>query len=125
MTNRPSGDSPRFEGGPNLALKTPAHLHEPMVAFYRDILKLPVIAESPSPVFAFGTQKLWIDRVAGLSQRELWLEVRTADQREAADYLEACGVMRCDEVEALPEGFSGFWVAAPGGIVHLVCGADD
>lgn len=118
-------DDLRFEGGPNLALKVPDHLHETMVAFYRDILKLPLIAEADSPVFAFGTMKLWIDRVPGLSQPEIWLELRTTDHRLAAEYLASAGALRCDAVETLPEGFPGFWMAAPGGIVHLVSESED
>jgi len=28
--------------------------------------------------------------------------------------------VRCNEIEPLPEGFRGFWIADPAGIVHLV-----
>jgi hypothetical protein len=28
--------------------------------------------------------------------------------------------VRCDDNEPLPEGFKGFWVVSPVGIVHLI-----
>ena len=33
------------------------------------------------------------------------------------------GVVRRDEVEKLPDGFNGFWVCNPAGIIHLVSGS--
>jgi hypothetical protein len=57
-----------------------------------------------------------------MSQPELWLEVETDDSRTAARHLKAQDVVRCDDIEVLPDGFDGFWVSAPGGIIHLVAG---
>ncbi|MGU3522152.1 hypothetical protein ACLBW2_03515 [Enterobacteriaceae bacterium C23F] len=34
--------------------------------------------------------------------------------------LEEKGVVRCDAVEPLPEGFKGGWIMSPCGIVHMV-----
>jgi hypothetical protein len=34
--------------------------------------------------------------------------------------VDAAGVVRCDRVEPLPEGFEGFWIASPASIVHLL-----
>jgi hypothetical protein len=73
-------------------------------------------------VFEFGANRLWLDRVPALSQAELWLELQVNDTRKAAHHLESAGVVRCDEVEALPAGFDGFWVSSPAAVVHLVCG---
>lgn len=114
-----------FHPGNNLALKVPAHLYDQTVAFYRDVLRLaPWPEPSETPTFSFGTNRLWIDRVPALSQPELWLEILTDDLEEAARHFQEHGVDRIDEVEPLPERFRGFWIAAPGGMVHLVCEPD-
>lgn len=65
--------------------------------------------------------QLWIDNVPGISQAELWLELRTSDGEAAAAYLAESGVTRRDEIEPLPQGSDGFWIASPGNIIHLVC----
>lgn len=118
--------APAFHGGRNIALKVPTVLYDRTVAFYRDTLLLPVLERhDASTVFAFGPVRLWVDRVTTSSQPELWLEVVTPDTAAAAAHLDAAGVVRCDGVEALPAGFDGFWVAGPGGIVHLVAGGED
>ena len=116
----------RFSGGGNIAVKTPAHLFDQMIAFYRDALGLAVEQRrDDSWAFRFGALKLWVDRVAALSQPEVWLEVQATDDASAAAAdLKAHGVTRCDDVEALPDGFAGFWIAAPGGVVHLVTAGD-
>ncbi len=45
------------------------------MAFYRDILGLEVVARQlPEVVFRLGSNQLWIDRVPGMSQAEIWLE---------------------------------------------------
>jgi catechol 2,3-dioxygenase-like lactoylglutathione lyase family enzyme len=122
----PAAPAPAFRGGRNIALKVPGFLYDATVAFYRDTLALPLLERhDASTVFAFGPVRLWVDRVAALSRSEVWLEVVTPDTAAAAIQLGAAGVVRCDEVEALPPGFDGFWVAGPGGTVHLVAGADD
>lgn len=115
---------PGFHGGSNIALKVPPHRWEQTVAFYRDILGLaeianPYTAGPPSVGFAFGANRLWIDRVPTLSQAELWLELTTTDITAAAEHLAAAGVTRCDEIESLGDT-SAFWIAGPAGIVHLV-----
>jgi hypothetical protein len=115
--------TPAFRGGRNIALKIPPHQFEDMVRFYGEVLGLPRLGEfEPSVVFEFGTSRLWLDRVPGMSQPELWLELETDDSRAAARHLKTQGVVRCDDIEALPQGFDGFWVSAPGGIIHLVAG---
>jgi hypothetical protein len=114
-------DQPRFRGGRNLALKVPPHQFEATVAFYRDVLGLePLPTEGASAAFRFGSLCLWVDRMAQLSQAEVWLEVQAEDPDAAAAHLARQGVVRCDAIEALPEGFRGFWIANPAGIVHLV-----
>ncbi|XKE46862.1 hypothetical protein LG302_06930 [Halomonas organivorans] len=111
-----------FQGGRNIALKVPPHQYEATVGFYRDVLGLPQVeAGRPSMVFAFGASQLWIDPVPGLSQAETWLEVVTDDAAAAAERLQAAGVVRCDEIEPLPEGFDAFWISSPAQIIHLVC----
>ena len=113
----------RFQGGRNIALKLPAHQFDATVRFYDEVLRLPRLAEfEPSVVFEFGANRLWLDRVEALSQAELWLEVEASDTRKAAQHLAQAGVVRCDEIEALPKDFDGFWIASPASIIHLVYG---
>ncbi len=112
---------PNFSAGRNIALKMPPREFQQAVAFYRDILGLEQLsADDTSVTFRFGEMRLWIDRVPTLSQAETWLEIRTPDADAAADWLEAQGIDRCDAIEPLPEGFPGYWILAPGGIVHLI-----
>jgi hypothetical protein len=72
----------------------------------------------------FGSNRLWIDCVTGMSQAELWLQVTTEDTAAAADDLAAAGVVRCDGIEPLAAD-SAFWIASPASIVHLVSAPDD
>jgi len=112
----------KFAGGRNIAMKVPPHLYEATVRFYRDVLGLkPMKKHLPEIGFEFGEHHLWIDRVPGLSQAEIWLELITNDVSAASKYLESAGVVRCDEIEPLPEGFSAFWISSPASIIHLVC----
>lgn len=115
-----------FRAGRNLAMKVPPHRWEETVAFYERTLGLPVRRrEAASVVFDFGANVLWIDRVEHLSRAEVWLEVVADDVPGAAALLAKAGVVRCDAVEPLPEGFEGFWVVNPADIVHLVARTDD
>lgn len=115
----------QFRGGPNIALKLPPPVFDATLAFYRDTLKLPVIEEhKPHWVIAFGSSQLWLDKVDGLSQPEVWLEIVTTDTEAARKHFEAQNITRCDEVERLPAGFDGFWIRSPASTVHLVCGED-
>ena len=113
---------PAFTGGRNIAMKIPPHEYDSVVAFYRDVLGLPVTdaAAEGSIAFEFGPSRLWIDRVAEMSQAELWLEIDSDDTAAAADHLAAHGIVRCDEIEKLPADLDGFWIANPANIVHLV-----
>ena len=116
---------PQFEPGKNLAMKVPAHEFEKTVVFYRDILGFEEIKESQtansdSVRFMFGDKILWIDRVATLSQAELWLEIVTDDIHAASEYLASQGCVRRDEIEPLPQNFNGFWLANPANIIHLI-----
>lgn len=111
----------KFSPGRNIAMKVPPHQFDATVRFYRDVLGFDQIKEhAPSVVFKFGDMQLWIDRVPSLSQAELWLEVVTDDLIAAAAHLQAAKVVRCDDIEPLPEGLRAFWIANPAGIVHLV-----
>lgn len=111
----------QFAAGRNIALKVPPHQHEATVRFYRDVIGLEPLGEhDPATVFRFGSNRLWIDPVAGMSQAEIWLELTTDDPDAAAAHLAAAGVVRCDTIEPLPEGFGGFWISSPAAIVHLV-----
>lgn len=112
----------RFAGGRNIAMKVPPHLYDATVNFYRNIVGLePIASQAPAVGFVFGKNQLWIDRVPGLSQAELWLELVTNDVAGASKHLEAAGVVRCDEIEPLPQGLNAFWISAPASIIHLVC----
>ncbi len=116
-----TGKGARFAGGRNIALKLPAHQFDATVAFYRDVLLLPVeTSPEGATIVEFGEMRLWLDRSESLSQAELWLQVLTDDVRKAADTMARSNVVRCDEIEKLPRDFRGFWVMNPAGIVHLV-----
>lgn len=115
----------KFTAGKNIAMKIPPHLYEATIQFYRDVLGLKEITKhAPSISFEFGSNNLWIDRVTGISQAEIWLEVVTSDLEAAAALLAEAGVVRCDDIEPLPGGFQGFWVSSPASIIHLVCKDD-
>lgn len=112
----------KFTGGRNIAMKIPPHLWEATVRFYRDVVGLKEIKKhAPAVGFEFGANQLWIDRVPGLSQAEVWLELITNDVSAASDHLKSDGVVRCDEIEPLPEDLNAFWVSSPAAIIHLVC----
>lgn len=112
---------PGFRGGENIAVKMPPGEYERLVAFYRDVVGVEAVeTEERSVGFAFGALRLWVDRADALSQGEAWLQLRTDDASAAAVWLGANGVVRRDEIEPLADGFPGFWVAAPGGIIHIV-----
>lgn len=112
----------KFAAGRNIAMKVPPHLYETTIQFYRDVLGLREITkQAPSVGFEFGSNNLWIDRVPGISQAETWLEVVTNDIAAAAEHLKSAGVVRCDEIEPLPQGFQAFWISSPAAIIHLIC----
>ena len=112
-----------LEAGNNIAMKVPARQLEETVRFYSEVIGLPRVEEErPSAVFEFGWQRLWIDSREDLECTEVWLELVAADVEEAARYLAAQRVMRRDEVEVLPTGFTGFWISNPAGVIHLVSG---
>jgi len=110
-----------FRGGRNIALKLPERHYAATLAFYRDVLGLSVLHEGESgAVIDLGPIRLWLDRVAHQSQPDVWLELTVDDVAAAERYLAGNGIRRCDEVERLPDGFDGFWVATPAGTIHLV-----
>lgn len=116
---------PHFTAGKNIAMKVPVHEFDKTVAFYSDILGLAEIeVDSPDDIkaviFKFGDNNLWIDKIPGISQAEIWLEVVTDDIEAAAKYFENNHCVRRDEIEPLPEGFKGFWLANPANIIHLI-----
>lgn len=116
---------PRFKPGNNIAMKVPTQEFEATVAFYRDILGFELIESlssdnKDSVVFRFGDKNLWIDKAPQLSRSEIWLEVRTDDIDIAADYLAEKQCVRRDDIELLPDGFSGFWISSPTNVIHLI-----
>ncbi|MGY6709068.1 MAG: hypothetical protein ACXIVF_12145 [Rhizobiaceae bacterium] len=117
---------PVYAGGPNIAMKVPPHQFDTTVAFYRDTLRLAEIDElKPNIVFAFGTNRLWIDPTPEIEQPELWLQLQTDDFSAATDHLEQFRSTRADGIEPLPEGFAGFWISSPAGVVHLASKRSD
>jgi hypothetical protein len=51
------------------------------IQFYRDVIGLKEITKhAPSIGFEFGPNNLWIDRVNGISQAEIWLGCGTGGQ---------------------------------------------
>jgi hypothetical protein len=117
---------PPFAAGRNIALKVPAAKFNETVAFYRDTLHFPVVGGGADTVrFEFGTMELWVDRVEGREQTDVWLELKVRDLSATKQLLKDSGVQRCDEVETLPPGFPGFWVRSPSSTVHLVYEDDE
>lgn len=115
----------KFAGGRNIAMKVPPHLWEATVHFYRDVLGLKLLDNHlPNIGFEFGSNQLWIDRVDGMSQTELWLELAASDIPAASEHLAMAGVVRRDEIEPLPENYEGFWIASPASIIHMVAKPD-
>lgn len=110
-----------FQGGKNIAMKVPPHQHDATVRFYAEILGLERIGGPSGDAvgFRFGPNNLWIDRVPGMSQAELWLEIVTDDTAAAAAALAEAGVVRCDAIEPLG-GLDGLWISSPAAIIHLV-----
>jgi hypothetical protein len=116
----------KFTGGRNIAMKVPPHQYEATVKFYRDVARLKQLEGFGDAVgFQFGSNHLWIDRVPGISQAEIWLELATDNTANAAERLAAAGVVRCDEIETLPEKLDAFWISGPSQIIHLVCKESD
>jgi hypothetical protein len=102
-------------------MKVPPHQYQAMIAFYRDIVGLkPITDKAPAVGFELGSNKLWIDEAPGMSQAEIWLELFTESFDDAAAHLAEAGVVRCDPIEPLPEGFKGGWIPTPANIVHMV-----
>ncbi len=121
LLDKEQGMATKFEGGIDIALKLPPHQFEATVAFYRDVIGLKQITEKGADVgFEFGPVKLWIDIAPEMSQAEIWLELFTDDFTKAAKHLGDAGVIRCDAIEPLPEGFRGGWITNPANIIHMV-----
>ncbi len=115
-----------YSPGENIAVKVPSHEYEATVEFYKSVLGLSerdVSAAPDSVAFAFGDKTLWVDRVAGLSQAETWLEIRASDVDAARRQLEDRGCVLRDDIETLPPGFDGFWLSSPANTIHLVSGS--
>jgi catechol 2,3-dioxygenase-like lactoylglutathione lyase family enzyme len=124
-TARTGTARPAFTGGINIALKLAPHRFDATLAFYRDVLGLPVLKNSPThAVIEHGPNRLHLDRVEHQTHAEVWLEVTTPDAPAAARALARAGVPRRDtpgaRVEPLPPGFRGFWIENPAGVVTLV-----
>jgi hypothetical protein len=120
---------PRFTPGKNIAIKVPAHEYEDTVVFYRDILGFEQIPASSSEniagtIFRFGDKNLWVDKIPGISQAEIWLEVITDELDMAAEYLHDKHCNRTDEIEPLPDNVKGFLASSPSSIIHLINQAD-
>lgn len=112
----------RFEAGINIAIKIPKSKYEATVAFYRDILNLPV-EEKPitNPTVSrthevkFGANLLWLDCVDNYTHSETWLQLTVPNVEQATEYLNKAGVATCDELEELPPGMH--WIQDPAGTV--------
>ena len=63
-------EGPQFSGGANIAIKCPSHTYEQTVAFYRDMLGLPLIEEEKDGcIFQFGPNRLWRSYTPRLKQK--------------------------------------------------------
>lgn len=117
-----------FQPGRNIAMKIPAHEYQDTVRFYREVLglkEIPLDSVDDTPRFEFGDKVLWLDKMPGLSQAEIWLEIITSDIEQASVHLEEQGCYRRDEIEPLPDGFKAFWISSPSNIIHLVSSKND
>ena len=111
----------KLYGGIDIAIKVPPHQYEAMIAFYRDIIGLkPITEKLPDVGFELGPNKLWVAEAPEMSQAEVWLELFTDRFEDAAVHLSRAGVVRCDVIEKLPEGFKGGWITSPANIIHMV-----
>lgn len=114
-----------FAPGKNIAIKLPARVYDQTVTFYRDTIGLKVLkSDEASTIFDYGAIRLHLDREPQRTQPEVWFEIEAEDTVAAADKLEGAHVPICNEVEPLPIGFDGFWIASPAGTIHLVAGRD-
>ncbi len=111
-----------YAAGPNVAMKLPLRVFDDTLTFYRDALGLPVTENDTGALVQFGAMRLHLDRLPRQSQTDIWLQILTDDTAAAKADLQAKGVTVCNEVEALPDDFDGFWVAAPSGTIHLIAG---
>ena len=110
----------KFRGGKNVAMKVPSHQFDSTVESYI-AMEIPIIHRSEtSTTFEFGPINLHIDSVTNMSQAEIWLEFISSDANLAEEITAKAGFSRCDSIEALPEGYKGFWVSSPASIVHLI-----
>jgi len=94
------------------------HFYEEILGFERKALNPG--DENTSIVFAFGDKDLWIDKIANISQAEIWLEITTDNIELAQKYLKAQGCTFRNEIEELPVSVNGFWLNSPSNIIHLV-----
>lgn len=102
-------------------MKVPVRDYEAVLDFYTKTLGFDVIdADEQGSVINFGAMRLNIDRVPSQSQTDVWFQIQTQDTAAAKADLTAKGITICDEVEELPDGFDGFWIAAPNGTIHLI-----
>lgn len=115
----------QFNGGVNIALKIPKNKYEETVAFYRDILKLHVEENAiDNPTVSrthkvkFGGNTVWLDCVDNYTHSEIWLELKTTDVSNAAEYLQSKGINTCDELEQIPENMH--WIMDPAGTVFIL-----
>ncbi len=101
----------RFAGGRNIALKVPLHQYEATVQFYRDVLGLKVL-ENHLPAVASNSDRTnsgWIQGPASARRNFGWRSLPTMSrppQRISRPRVS------CDEIEPLPQGFDGFWIAS-------------
>ncbi len=114
--------NPMFEAGINIAIKIPKNKYEKTIAFYRDILQLPMEERpiehptvSRTHAVKFGGNVLWLDCVDNYTHSETWLQLTVPDINKAADYLSTKGVNTCDELEELPANMH--WITDPAGTV--------
>ncbi|RXM53322.1 MULTISPECIES: VOC family protein [unclassified Chryseobacterium] len=115
----------QFNAGINIAIKIPKSKYEKTIAFYRDILKLPVEEKkidnptvSRTHEVKFGLNIIWLDCVDNYTHSETWLQLTVPDVEAATEYLKLNGVETCDEIEELPENMH--WITDPAGTVFNV-----
>lgn len=103
-----------LRGGPNIAVKVPPDWWEATLRFYGETLGLARIdTEAPAVVFAFGVERLRVERIEKLHEPEIWLEYQTDSSATTTALLSDEGFVHGDGNDPLPRGFHRFWIAGP------------
>ena len=117
--------TPKFSPGANIAIKVPSHEYDSTVNFYQHVLGLEKqeiagVDDEYSVVFDFDGKNLWVDNASTVSQSEVWLEIQVNDAKAAERHFAEHNIRFRNDIEILPTGYNGFWIASPANTIHLI-----